>query len=102
MKIEIHVHVHHHAPSAEFVELRSLIHTFQENVMASQAELAANLTALKDQVVKSRTEVLKKIADLEEALANGGGTTPEVDAALAALRAEVQASDDIVPDAPTP
>jgi ABC-type transporter Mla subunit MlaD len=70
------------------------------HVMATQSELATQLTTLKDQVVKSRGEVLAKIADLETALANAGSTSPEVDAALEALKTEVQTSDDIVPDAP--
>lgn len=89
MRIDVYVH---------FVDLTATL----EKIMASQAELAAELTALKDQVVKSRAEVLKKIGDLEAALANAGSTTPEVDAALAALKQEVQTTDDIVPDAPTP
>lgn len=64
----------------------------------SQSQLAAELTALKDQNEKARVEVLNKIADLETALANAGNTTQEVDDALAALKASVQTDDDIVPD----
>lgn len=61
-----------------------------------QTQLAADLTALQAQTEKAKTEVLAKIADLEIAITNAGNTTPEVDAALAALKTSVQGVDDIV------
>lgn len=64
----------------------------------TQAELAAELAAVKVQNDKARAEVLAKIQALEDAIANAGNTTPEVDAALADLKASVQTDDDIVPD----
>jgi uncharacterized phage infection (PIP) family protein YhgE len=67
-------------------------------IMATQAQLAAQLTALATQAEKAKAEVTTKLADLQTALDNAGSTTPEVDAALAALAAAVQATDDIVPD----
>lgn len=67
-------------------------------IMATQAELAQQLRDLTAQNEKARTEILAKIADLETALANAGNTTPEVDDALAALKASVQTDDDIVAD----
>lgn len=70
----------------------------QNKIMATQSELAAQLTALTAQVDKVKTEVVEKIAALEEAIANAGGTTPEVDAALEALKSAVQTVDDINPD----
>jgi cell division septum initiation protein DivIVA len=66
----------------------------------SQAEHAQALRDLTAQNEKARVEVLAKIAALEEAIANAGNTTEEVDAALADLKASVQTDDDIVPDAP--
>lgn len=68
--------------------------------MATQAELAQELRDLKLQNDKARAEVLAKIQALEDALAAAGNTTPEVDAALADLKASVQTDDDIVPDQP--
>lgn len=76
------------------------IHLKQETFMATQAELAQQLRDITAQNEKSRTEILAKIADLETALANAGSTTPEVDEAVAALKASVQTDDDIVADAP--
>ena len=70
------------------------------NIMATQAQLAQDLRNLKDQNEKARVEILAKIQALEDALANAGETTPEVDQALADLKASVQTDDDIVPDAP--
>lgn len=64
----------------------------------TQQELLAALTDVKTQVDKSKTEITTKIAALEDALNNAGSTTPEVDAALADLKASVQSVDDIVPD----
>ncbi len=80
-----------------------LIHLHKEIriIMATQAELAADLAAVTDQVTKIGTETtatLQKVTDLEAALAAGGGTTPEVDAALAALKAQVKVVDDMVAD----
>lgn len=75
-----------------------------DRIMATQAELAADLQTVTAQVAKIGTEtstLLQKVADLEAALAAGGVTTPEVDAAMAALKAQAAVVDDLVPDAPT-
>lgn len=69
--------------------------------MAKLNEVQEELNTLTAQVQKARNEILTKIAALEEA-ANNQDTTPEFDAALAALKAAVQATDDVVPDGPTP
>jgi hypothetical protein len=76
-----------------------------KSIMATQAELAKGLTDLTAQVAKigaESTVTLQKVTDLEAALAAGGPTTPEVDAAFAALKAQVQKVDDMIPDAPPP
>ena len=70
-----------------------------DRISMTQAELAAQLTAAKDQADKAKTEILAKIAALESAL---GTVSPEVEAALAGLKTGVQGLDDIIPDAPTP
>lgn len=69
--------------------------------MATHAELAQQLRDLKAQNDKARTEILAKIQSLETALANAGNTTPEVDEALAELKASIQIDDDLNEDAPT-
>lgn len=71
-----------------------------KTIMATQAEHAQELRNIHAQNEKARTEILAKISDLETALANAGNTTPEVDEAVAALKASVQTDDDIVADAP--
>jgi type II secretory pathway component PulF len=70
-----------------------------EKIMATQAEVTAELVALKDQNEKAKVEILAKLAALEAASANAGQSTPEEDAALADLKASIQGTDDIVPDA---
>ena len=74
-----------------------------EYIMATQAELATALTTVTDEITKIGTETQSlhaKIDDLTAALAAAGATTPEVDAALAALQAQAKAVDDLVPDVP--
>jgi len=66
----------------------------------NQDELAQQLTDIVNQNEKARQEVLAKIADLEAALATAGAVSPAVQDAVSALKASVQANDDIVPDAP--
>lgn len=81
-----------------------LLHLILEKVnqfMATQAQLATELALVSAQVAKIGTETqatLQRVADLEAAIANAGNTTPEVDAALAALKAQVQVVDDLVAD----
>lgn len=78
------------------------ITTLIRRVLMDQTLLAQELTNIKNQLDKAKAEVMAKVADLEAALANAGQTTPEVDAALAALRGAAQAIDDLNPDTPTP
>lgn len=68
----------------------------------NQTEFAQALNDAKAQLDKAKTEILAKVADLETAVANAGNTSPEVDAAFAALKGSIQGVDDIVPDAPAP
>ena len=76
-----------------------------EQIMATQAELAVSLQALTTQSAKIAGEtqlLLAKIDELTAAIAAGGQTTPDVDAALAALQAQVAVVDALVPDVPAP
>jgi chromosome segregation ATPase len=93
----LHIHIYQHSDKETKEALDSINHKLNK-IMATQAEHAAELRAIKDQNDKARAEVLAKIADLETALANAGNTTPEVDEAMAALKASVQTDDDIVAD----
>jgi uncharacterized protein YoxC len=87
----------HHLASRRQVE------ALKEIIMTTQTELATSITALTEQVAKianESTATLAKVNELEAAIANSGGVSPEVDAAFAALKAQVQIVDDLVPDAP--
>lgn len=79
-----------------------ILHRQQRTIMATQVQEAAAIRALTAQVTKTRNETLAKIAALQAAIDAAGGTTPEVDAAMADLTAAVQLSDDDEPDAPAP
>ena len=90
-----------HANIATKHDLREL----EKTIMASQAELAAQLKANTEQAAKIGAEtqtLLDKIRDLLEQLANQSGVTPELQAAADALKAQLQVVDDLVPDAVTP
>lgn len=84
----------------QVLEDNCLINQKLEEIMATQAELAQALTALGTQLDKAKAEIVQKVADLEAAIANAGSSTPEVDAALAALKGKVQELDDLNADAP--
>lgn len=73
----------------------------KETIMATQAELAQSLRDLKAQNDKASTEQAAALKKLQDALDAAGATSPEVDAALADLKASIQADDDQNPDAPT-
>lgn len=78
--------------------LRPAVHLLQRVIM-NQAELAQALTDIKAQADKAKGEIVAKVTDLETAIANSGNTSPDVDAALAALKGSVQGLDDLNPDA---
>lgn len=97
--LQVHVHVHQDTDTARLLQhINDKVNT----IMATQAQLAADLQALKDQLDKAKGEIVAKVQALEDALANAGGTTPEVDAALLALKGAAQSMDDLNPDAPAP
>lgn len=70
--------------------------------MATLAEHAADLAALKATLTKARDEIIARVDALEALLAAAGTTTPEIDAEMSALRAIGAALDDLNPDAPPP
>lgn len=102
---EEHVHITHHFDDCFVDLLRDFFHSFtnrfhhlEKIIMASNAELQQALTDIGNQADKAKAEIVQRIAALEEALANAGNTTPEVDAAVEALKGKVQALDDLHAD----
>lgn len=76
-----------------------LLNRLERQITMNQTELKQALDDAKAQASKAKAEIVKKIADLEDAISNAGSTTPEVDAALSALKGELQGLDDLNPDA---
>lgn len=76
------------------------ITNLKEVIMATSAEHAQQLRDLKTQNEKARAENAAAFKKLQDALDAAGGTTPEVDAAMADLKASIQADDDEHPDEP--
>ena len=64
------------------------------------SEIGDTLKGIADQLVKAKTEIVNKIADLETALSNAGALPADAQDALTALKTTAQALDDIVPDVP--
>ncbi len=75
-------------------------------IMDTQAQTAAKVQAVTNELVKVGTEtrsLLTKIDDLTAIINTGAvNTSPELQAAVDALTAQAQLVDDLVPDAPPP
>jgi predicted nucleic acid-binding Zn-ribbon protein len=98
MRIDVHLH---DANAYLLLKLTKQV----EQIMATQAELVAELESIALAVEKIGTETsatLEKVAELEAALAAAGNVGPEVVAALEAVKAQVAVVDSLVPDSPTP
>lgn len=67
-------------------------------ILMTLDDLKQTIIDTKVQLAKAAGEITAKIEALEAQLANAGGTTPEVDAAVADLKAVAQQLDDINPD----
>lgn len=80
--------------------LRPVLNHLKEIAM-NQAEHAQALRDLTAQNEKAAAEQAAKLQKVQDALDAAGGTTPEVEAAMADLRASIQREDDLNPDAPT-
>lgn len=80
--------------------LKALLRTQKlnrERIAMAERDILAELGLLKDQVIKVRTEIMKKIAELEAAI--NANDREKILAAIDALKAEVNPLDAIVPDA---
>lgn len=79
----------------------ALLNTFL--IMSNQSDITAQLNSLTAQVSKIGTETsatLQKVVDLQAIIDSGSDVSPEVQAAIDALKVQVQKTDDLVPDAP--
>jgi ABC-type transporter Mla subunit MlaD len=101
----VRLDLYHHFPG-EVLDLLTELAYGVNDIMATQEELASALDQLTTQANKILNEVSTtadalraQIAALEAALANAGGTTPAVDAALDGLRASLNVLDNLNPDA---
>jgi hypothetical protein len=73
--------------------------SFERKVMTSNAQLTQDLTDIKNEAAKAKTEIVGRIAALEAALADDN-ISAESEAALTALKAEVKGLDDLNVDTP--
>lgn len=77
-------------------------HHLKRIIMTTQQELAQQLTettAKIDKIGGETRSLLTKIQELTDAVNNAGNVSPEVEAALQALKAQVDIVDSLVPDA---
>jgi len=89
-----HTHYHYHFHGHE------KIHKLLKQILMNQEQLAAELTAVKNQNQKTNAEIQAKLAELQAAIEAQGTVSPEVEAALAELKAVAQSNDDLIADAP--
>ncbi len=92
MNIHHYIHYDEHG---EHIIIKKL-----NQIIMEQKDFALQLTALKDQLAKAKTEIIDKLTALGDALDAADDVTPEVQSAFDDLKAAVQGVDDIVPDVP--
>ena len=74
-----------------------------KKIMSTQAEAVLALTAINEQLAKIGQETsatLAKVAELQALIDAGATVTPELQAAIDAVKASAQKVDELVPDAP--
>lgn len=71
--------------------LRESINQLKELIMASNAELQAQLTAINDKLTEAGSEIAAELQRLKDLIEQGGGTTPETDAIVASLTEKANA-----------
>ena len=99
--MSITVNVYHHFPVN--ADILTALNEIKELIMATQTELAADIANVTAQVAKIGTEtaaLLQKVTDLQTIIDSQGGVSPELQAAVDALKAQITVVDDLVPDAP--
>jgi ABC-type transporter Mla subunit MlaD len=84
--------------NANLSELADVTTRKLNKIMASQTEHAEELRGVKRDLDEAFTELTDRIATLEQAIQNAGNTTPEVDEAMAAVKAQAEALKNVVPN----
>lgn len=84
----------------------------ETKIMQTQTELANDLKAVLAQQQKTATEISavqagvdtlkQQVADLQAVIDSGGTISQELIDAVAAVKAQAQVIDDLIPDSPTP
>jgi cell division protein FtsB len=117
MTIDVNVHHYFHFPGgneilAKLDKVADSINSLKDYTMSSQAEAAATLAAVLEQQKKTAAEIASvqasvdtlnaTIATLTDELANATTVSPELQAAVDAVKAQAQIVDDLIPDLPVP
>lgn len=107
LRIDIHHHVHLDpgVPTGLGQQILNAVEQLRGLIAMNMQELQAALTELGAQTNKVFSEVSTKLDELnttidtlQQALANAGNTTPEVDALVASLKGQLTAIDNLIPD----
>ncbi len=103
MSLEIHLYHHFDEGASDVGRVLAEILSVEKRIMATQQEVIAQLKTISDQVVKIGVEskaTLAKVDELQAIILNGPPVSPELQAAVDALAAQVKVVDDLVVDAP--
>ena len=92
----IRIDVYHHFAADQTV--LAAINELKELIVMNQAQLEQALAEVKANLTEASTELVAKIAALEQAVIAAGNTTPAVDAALADVRTLAASLAAIVPN----
>lgn len=102
-----HIHLHFHGCdaatlAAQLAPLAADIANLKALIMATKTEFAAAIEGVTAHVAKVGEEtraLIARVNDLTAAVEEAGNSSPEMDAALDALKAQVAVVDGLVPDA---
>jgi len=102
MRFVIQHHVHWSNDVLGWERRLQILEIQGERIMATQAEAAAQLTAVNERLAKigGETQALtEKIVELQAVLADQNQVSPELQAAIDAVVARAESVDSLVPDA---
>ena len=98
-------HIYINKPDSETLYLLKSIHQQNKIIMDTQVQLVEKINTAISQLGKIKDEstaTLNKVSELQDIIDNQGGVSPELQAAVDQLKAQVQVVDDLVADTPAP
>ena len=96
-----HFHEHNHYSGFSQMQYKEIL-SFLKQILMTQAELLQKVNDLEAKAAKNQTELLSVLEQLNTAIANSQNVDPAIVEAVGRLDAILNATDELVPDAPAP